>query len=153
MGAMGLKSPASPLVTRPFIQAQIIENIKAPHHWPLCGEFTGYRWIRRTNGQWRGKCFHLMTSSWSSWIRNQHLNVFCGMWLFTSLRYLLLSHPWDVNFVVYTFPELCIWLALCCVSVVVLPSWTIFHIYLKLILLHSFYWCTSWWPGVFYRQR
>ena len=25
---------------QPFIQAQIIENIKAPRHWPLCGEFT-----------------------------------------------------------------------------------------------------------------
>ena len=24
----------------PFIQAQIKENIKAPRHWPLCGEFT-----------------------------------------------------------------------------------------------------------------
>ena len=22
------------------------------------------RWIPRSNGQWRGKCFHLMTSSW-----------------------------------------------------------------------------------------
>ena len=31
--------------------------------WPLCGEFTGDRWISRTNGQKRGKCFHLMTSS------------------------------------------------------------------------------------------
>ena len=30
----------------------------------LCGEFTGDRWIPRTNGQQRGKCFHLMTSSW-----------------------------------------------------------------------------------------
>ena len=38
--------------------------IKAPCHWPLCGEFTGDRWIPRTNGQLRGKCFHLMTSSW-----------------------------------------------------------------------------------------
>ena len=27
------------------------ENIKAPRHWPLCGEFTGERWIPRTNGQ------------------------------------------------------------------------------------------------------
>ena len=27
------------------------ENIKAPLHWPLCGEFTGPRWIPRTNGQ------------------------------------------------------------------------------------------------------
>ena len=35
-----LKSPASPLFTQPFIWAQIKENIKAPRHWPLCGEFT-----------------------------------------------------------------------------------------------------------------
>ena len=41
-----------------FIQAQIIENIKAPRYWPLCGEFTGdpQKWpVTR-------KCFHLMTS-------------------------------------------------------------------------------------------
>ena len=46
-----LKSPASPLFTQPFIRAQIKENIKALRHWPLCGEFTGDRWIPRTNGQ------------------------------------------------------------------------------------------------------
>ena len=40
------------------------KNIKAPRHWPLCGEFTGDRWIPHTNVQYRGKCFHLMTSSW-----------------------------------------------------------------------------------------
>ena len=28
--------------------------------------FTGPRWIPRTNGQLRGKCFHLMKSSWVS---------------------------------------------------------------------------------------
>ena len=44
-------------------QTQIKENIKAPRHWPLCEEFTWDRWIPRTNGQLRGKCFHLMTSS------------------------------------------------------------------------------------------
>ena len=27
-------------------------------------KFTGDRWIPRTNGQLRGKCFHLITSSW-----------------------------------------------------------------------------------------
>ena len=27
---------------------------------PLCGEFSGGRWIPRTNGQQRGKCFHLL---------------------------------------------------------------------------------------------
>ena len=52
------------MFTQPFIRAQIKVNIKAPRHWPLCGEFTGDRWIPRTNGQLRGKCFHLMTSSW-----------------------------------------------------------------------------------------
>ena len=57
------KSPASRLFTQPFIQAQIKENIKTRRHWPLWGEFTGDRWIPHTRGQWRGKCFHLMTSS------------------------------------------------------------------------------------------
>ena len=46
-------------------------NIKAPRHWPFCGEFTGDRWIPRTNGQLRGKCFHLMTSSWF---------IICNVW-------------------------------------------------------------------------
>ena len=58
-----LKSPASLLFTQPFIQAEIKENIKAPRHWPLCGDFTGDRWNPRAKGQLRGKCFHLMTSS------------------------------------------------------------------------------------------
>ena len=43
-----------------------IWNIKGPRHWPLCGEFTGDRWIPRTIGQLRGNCFHLMTSSWTN---------------------------------------------------------------------------------------
>ena len=34
-----------------FIQGQIKENIKALRHWPLCGEFTGHRWIPQTKGQ------------------------------------------------------------------------------------------------------
>ena len=38
-------------------------NITAPRHWPLWGEFTGDRWIPRTNGQLRGKFFPLMTSA------------------------------------------------------------------------------------------
>ena len=58
-----LKSPASRLFTQPFIQAQIKEIIKAPRHWPLCGDFNDDRWIPRTKGPWRGKCFRLMTSS------------------------------------------------------------------------------------------
>ena len=46
-----LKSPAAWLFTQAFILAQIKQNIKAPHHWPLWGEFTGDRWIPRTKGQ------------------------------------------------------------------------------------------------------
>ena len=46
-----LKSPVSQLFTQPFIRVQIKVNIKAPRHWPLCGEFTGDRWIPRTKGQ------------------------------------------------------------------------------------------------------
>ena len=47
-----------------LFKAQIKENIKAPRHWPLCEEFTDDRWIPRTKGQQRGKCFHLMTLSY-----------------------------------------------------------------------------------------
>ena len=36
-----IESPASRLFTQSFVQAQIKENIKAPRHWPLWGEFTG----------------------------------------------------------------------------------------------------------------
>ena len=45
MARYRLKSPAWRLFTQPFIQTQIKENIKAPRHWPLCGEFTGDWWI------------------------------------------------------------------------------------------------------------
>ena len=58
-----LKSPASWLFAQPFVQAHIKENFKAQRHWPLWGEFTGDRWIPLTKGQWRGNCFHSMTSS------------------------------------------------------------------------------------------
>ena len=66
--ASHITPPPIVLFTQPFIQAQIKENIKAPRHWPLCGKFTGDRWFPRTKGQWRGKCFHLMTSSWNELI-------------------------------------------------------------------------------------
>ena len=46
MGAMASQSQP-----QPFIRAQNKENIKTPGHWPLCGEFTGDRWIPRSKGQ------------------------------------------------------------------------------------------------------
>ena len=50
MGAMASQITNLTIVY-PFIQAQIRENTKAPRHWPLWGEFTGDRWIPRTNGR------------------------------------------------------------------------------------------------------
>ena len=51
MGAMASQITSLTLFTQPFIQAQIKENIKAPRHLSLCGEFTGGRRIPRTNSQ------------------------------------------------------------------------------------------------------
>ena len=59
-----LKSPAYRLFAQSSVQAQMKENIKAPHYWPFWGESTGDRRIALTKGQQRGKCFHLLTSSW-----------------------------------------------------------------------------------------
>ena len=63
MGAMASQITSLMIDYLPFIQPQTKENIKAPRPWPLFGEFIGDRWIPRTNGQLRRKCFHLMTSS------------------------------------------------------------------------------------------
>ena len=38
MGAVASQIAGVPIVAWPFVQAQIKENIKAPHHWPLCEE-------------------------------------------------------------------------------------------------------------------
>ena len=43
MGAMTIQITSLTIVYSTVIQAQIKENIKAPRHWPLCGEFTGDR--------------------------------------------------------------------------------------------------------------
>ena len=58
-----LKSPASRWFAQPCVQAQIIEMIKALRHWPLWRESAGSR-----KGHWRGKCCHVMMSSWTQYI-------------------------------------------------------------------------------------
>ena len=63
MGALASQITSLTIVCSAVYSAQIKENIKAPRHRPLCGEFTGDRWIPRTNGQLHGKPFHLITSS------------------------------------------------------------------------------------------
>ena len=54
MTTMASQITASRLFIQPFIQTHIKEKIRAPRHWPMCGEFTGDRWIPRTKGQLRG---------------------------------------------------------------------------------------------------
>ena len=66
------------MFTQRYIQAQLKENIKAPRHWPLCVEFTGDRWFHRTKGQWRGKGFHLLTSSWTQETSNSVWLLLCN---------------------------------------------------------------------------
>ena len=51
MGAMASPITSLAIVYSIVIQAHITENIKAPRHLPLWGEFTGDRWIPRANCQ------------------------------------------------------------------------------------------------------
>ena len=63
IGVMASQSSASRLFTQAFIRAQLKENVNASRHRPLCGKFTGGRWIPCTKGHWHGNSFHLITSS------------------------------------------------------------------------------------------
>ena len=78
------------------------ENIKAPRHWPLCGEFTGGRWIPRTNGQLREKCFHLMTSSCAICAEcASSYQLYIGLWrVFTIMGSAI--NDWINKFVFFT---------------------------------------------------
>ena len=68
-----VKSPASRLFPRPFVQAQIKENIKS-FAWLA---FVHPLEIPLTKGQERGKRVHLMTSPWIS--LNVH-GIWTGHW-------------------------------------------------------------------------
>ena len=58
-----LKSPASPVYSTFYSGADQRKHHSSDSLAFVC-EFTCDRWIPRTNGQLRGKCFHLLTSSW-----------------------------------------------------------------------------------------
>ena len=51
MGAMTSKITILTIVYSTVYSDADKENIKAPRHWSLCGEFTDDRWNPRTNGQ------------------------------------------------------------------------------------------------------
>ena len=50
MGAMATQITSLTIVHSTIYWGTDKKNIKAPCHWPLCGEFNGARWIPRTNG-------------------------------------------------------------------------------------------------------
>ena len=50
MGAMASQITSLTIVYSTVYSDADKKNIKAPRHWPLCGEFTGDRWIPRTDG-------------------------------------------------------------------------------------------------------
>ena len=78
---------------------------QTPRHWPLCGEFTGDRWIPRINGQLRGKCFHLMTSSCSMLLFSNCEIYSSGLLTFYTIAYLInnTTNEWSANFKVWGF--------------------------------------------------
>ena len=51
MSAMTFQITSLTIVYWTVYSDAVKENIKGPRHWPLWGEFTGDRWIPRTNGQ------------------------------------------------------------------------------------------------------
>ena len=64
-----LRSPASWLFTQPFIRTQIKKHQSSASLAFVWGIHRD-RCIPRTKGQLRGKCFHLMTSSWRKHVRD-----------------------------------------------------------------------------------
>ena len=97
-----LKSPASPLFAQLLVQAQIKENIKAPRHWPLSGEFTGDFWVPRTKGNaenvsiwWRHHGNHLGGGGGGgrSWGWGRHLSCYpCFVFCCSDLSSNRISH-------------------------------------------------------------
>ena len=51
MSAIASQNTSLKIVYWTVYTGEFKEKIKAPRHWPLCGEYTGDRWILRTNGQ------------------------------------------------------------------------------------------------------
>ena len=52
MGKMASQITSFTIVYLTIYSSQIKGNIKAPCHWPLCGEFTGDRWPVNSSHKW-----------------------------------------------------------------------------------------------------
>ena len=67
---------------------------KHPRHLPLCGEFTGDRWLPRTKDQWRGTCSIWYHTIWSIWKLTSHCETaFCWLinWYLGNHRLILMT--------------------------------------------------------------
>ena len=63
MGAMASKITSLTMVYSTVYSGADQRKHQSSASLAFVREFTGDRWIPRSNGQWRGKCFHVMTSS------------------------------------------------------------------------------------------
>ena len=75
MGAMAYQITSLSVVYSIVYSGADQRKHHTPRCWSLCGEFTGERWIPRTKGQYRGKCYHafddvIMETSYSLPIPN-----------------------------------------------------------------------------------
>ena len=70
-----------------YSSAEIKENIKAPRHWPLWGEFTGHRWIPRKKPVTR-KMFPFDDIIMSYGVtKPQWVNYWNNLYMFHSIMY------------------------------------------------------------------
>ena len=70
------------LFTQPFIQAQIIENIKALRHWPLWGEFTAQRAsnVKNVSIWWRHHARACSNNIWYNHDKQNNVYKLHGMY-------------------------------------------------------------------------
>ena len=97
MGTMASQITSLTIVYSTFIQAQIKENIKAPRHWPLCGELTGDRWIPEQMAS--------NAENISIWIRHHDDKGLYQTWLHCDVD-LTWIHRFPVSMALHIYPML-----------------------------------------------
>ena len=82
----------------------------------LCGEFTGHRWIPRTNGQWRGALMFSLICAWiNCWVNNRNIwDVIAPIMTSQQWVYPIVPHIYNISH------EICIWFVVFCFVVVIL---------------------------------
>ena len=79
------------MFTKPFIEAQIKENITAPRQWLLCWEFTGDK------GQWRGTFMFSLICVWMKcWVNSRKASDLTSTVVWPSTRS---SWTWANNYI------------------------------------------------------